>query len=95
MTPPSAALNPEEFCRLLAQELQLDEDQVRMQAAFVDDLQVDSIRMVDLMLKLEEMGISFPLEAAWEIRTVEDAYRCYVRAVQAAGGEAPAAASVG
>ncbi|MGQ9681339.1 MAG: acyl carrier protein [Anaerolineae bacterium] len=87
-------LNAEEFCRLLARELQLEEDQVTLQAAFVDDLLVDSIRMVDLMLRLEEMGIAFPLEMVWEIRTVGDAYRCYVQAMEATGG-APAAASVG
>lgn len=71
------------FRRLVAAELRLDEAQVTPEAAFVDDLLVDSIRMVDLMLRLEELGINIPLETAWEIRTVEDAYRCYVDAAGA------------
>jgi len=34
-----------------------------------------TLRMVDMMLRLEEMGISIPLEVAWQIETVGDAYR--------------------
>ena len=33
--------------------------------------------MVELMLRLEEMGLALPMEAAWEIQPVEDAYRVY------------------
>jgi acyl carrier protein len=77
----------------------LDEKQVSLRSSFVEDLLVDSIRMVDLMLRLEEMGVVFPPEAAWEIVTVEDAYRCYVDAISAreepSTGEAPARATTG
>jgi hypothetical protein len=31
-----------------------------------------------MMLRLEELGVSIPLESAWEIETVEDAYRAYL-----------------
>jgi hypothetical protein len=34
--------------------------------------------MVDMMLRLEEQGISIPLEAGWQIETVGDAYRFYL-----------------
>lgn len=68
-----------QFCALIARELQLDPAQVTPESSFVEDLMVDSIRMVDLMLRLEELGISFPPEAAWDIHTVEDAYECYLR----------------
>lgn len=30
-----------------------------------------------MMLRLEEMGIKIPLEAAWDFQTVGDAYRIY------------------
>jgi len=85
MTAAGRTLSLEEFRRLVAKELQLDEKQVTLQSFFVEDLLVDSIRMVDLMLRLEESGITFSLEAAWEIRTVEDAYRCYAQAARARG----------
>lgn len=91
-TPTARPLNREEFRRLVAKELQLDEKQVTPQSSFVEDLMVDSVRMVDLMLRLEEMGISLPPEAAWEIRTVEDAYRCYADAARGAGDAAGEAA---
>ena len=43
----------------------------------VDDLLADSIQMVGLMLRMEKMGISIPMETAWEVETVGDAYRLY------------------
>lgn len=69
----------DEFRHLIATELQLDEKDVGADSSFIDDLMVDSVRMVELMLRLEEMGISIPPEAAWEIKTVADAYRCYAQ----------------
>jgi acyl carrier protein len=83
--PVTRPLSREEFRRLVARELQLDEGQVTLQASFVEDLLVDSVRMVDLMLRLDEMGISLPPEAAWDIKTVEDAYRCYADAARGTG----------
>lgn len=59
----------------MARELEVDEERVVPEASFFSDLCVDSIRMVDMMLRPEELGINIPLEVAWEIDTVEDAYR--------------------
>ncbi len=76
-TPGPLPISFEEFRQLIARELQIDEAKVVEDAAFVEDLQADSIRLVELMLRLEDQGIQIPLEAAWEIRTVGDAYRLY------------------
>jgi acyl carrier protein len=73
--PESNNLTFEEFRSLLAEELQVDEERVIPEASFFSDLCVDSIRMVDMMLRLEELGLSIPLEDAWQIETVEDAYQ--------------------
>lgn len=67
----------EEFKRILAKELQVDESKVVPDASFVEDLFVDSIKLVELMLRLEEEGIDIPLESAWDVETVGDAYRLY------------------
>jgi acyl carrier protein len=67
----------EEFKLLVAEQLHLEEDKVRREASFIDDLMVDSIQLVDLMLNLEELGINIPIEEAWDVRTVGDAYRLY------------------
>jgi acyl carrier protein len=73
--PDSNNLTFEEFRSLLAEELQVDEERVIPEASFFSDLCVDSIRMVDMMLRLEELGLRIPLEDAWQIETVEDAYQ--------------------
>lgn len=67
----------EEFQNIVAEELQVEQGKVVREASFVDDLLADSIQLVELMLHMEEMGISIPMEAAWEVETVGDAYRLY------------------
>jgi acyl carrier protein len=71
----------DEFRKLIAEELLVDEEEITPQTSFVADLRVDSVRMVDMMLRLEEQGISIPLEAGWQIETVGDAYRFYLEGV--------------
>lgn len=73
--PESSNLTFEEFRSLIAEELQVDEEKVVPGASFFSDLCVDSIRMVDMMLRLEELGLNISLEDAWQIETVEDAYQ--------------------
>jgi len=67
----------EEFKHLIADVLQVEETKVVPEASFVSDLLVDSIKLVELMLGLEENGINIPMEAAWDVQTVGDAYRVY------------------
>jgi acyl carrier protein len=67
----------EEFRRLIATELHVDESLVVPEASFVDDLYADSIRLVEMMLRLAEQGVTIPMEEAWNVRTVGDAYRVY------------------
>jgi acyl carrier protein len=68
----------EQFRHMLAEELQIDESRLTPGASFVNDLAVDSIQLVEMMLSLEEKGISIPMEAAWDVQTVEDAYHVYL-----------------
>lgn len=70
----------EEFRRIVAEELDVDESRVVPEASFLEDLMADSIQLVEMMLHLEEMGILIPIEAAWQVRTVGDAYRLYAEA---------------
>jgi len=75
--PAKGQLTFEEFRHFLAQQLQIDESKVVPEASFVTDLMVDSISLVELMLSMEEKGINIPMEAAWDVQTVGDAYRIY------------------
>ena len=70
-------LSFEAFQAMLANLLKVDVAQVTPEAYFITDLGVDSIRMVQMLLRLEEMGIELSLESAWQIQTVGDAYRYY------------------
>jgi len=67
----------EEFRRIIAEELDVDENRVVPEASFVEDLMADSIQLVEMMLRLEELGVAIPMEKAWQVRTVGDAYRLY------------------
>ncbi len=67
-----------EFQEVLAKELMLPPEALKPEASFVADLKVDSLALVSMMLRLEDLGISIPLEEAWEIETVEDAYIRYL-----------------
>lgn len=67
----------DEFTNVLAEALIMDPGQLSAEAHFITDLAVDSIRMVELYLRFQEMGIEIPQDAVWEIQTVGDAYKYY------------------
>jgi len=75
--PPSGPISFEEFRHLIAAELQVEESRVVPEASFIEDLLADSLKLVELLLRLEEAGVSIPIEEAWNVDTVEDAYRLY------------------
>ena len=45
----------------------------------MEDLYADSIRLVEMLLLMEEKGIHIPFEDAWNIKTVGDAYQHYIQ----------------
>jgi len=75
----------DEFRRIIAEELDVDESKVMPDASFTEDLLADSIQLVEMMLRMEEMGILIPDEAAWQVRTVGDAYRFYSEGTDRSG----------
>ena len=69
------AENAEERLRkIIAEQLGVSEDEVVPEASFIDDLNADSLEMVDLIISLEEeFGIQVSDEDAERIKTVKDA----------------------
>jgi acyl carrier protein len=67
----------DDFRQMLSEELRVPPERITPEASFINDLAVDSIRMVEMILRIEELGISIPSEAAWNIITVQDAYDYY------------------
>lgn len=59
---------------LLVNELGLERDKITMDASFEEDLEVDSLGVVELLMALEdEFGVKIPDEEAEEIGTVREA----------------------
>ncbi len=55
---PDSPITFEEFRRMIADELHVEEGLVVPEASFVDTLYADSIRLVEMMLHLKQRGIS-------------------------------------
>ncbi len=58
----------------LAEELGLDREKITMAATFEEDLEVDSLGVVELLMALEDnFGVAIPDEEAERITTVGEA----------------------
>ncbi|HLJ69098.1 MAG TPA: acyl carrier protein [Chloroflexota bacterium] len=69
----------ERLRRIISEQLGVDESQVTPNASFEEDLNADSLDLVELIMSLEEeFGIEISEEDAEKIRTVGDATE-YVR----------------
>jgi acyl carrier protein len=65
-----------EFRAFLADALGVAETDLKPEARLFLDLHVDSLRILELVAKLEKLlEAELPSDLAWEIRTVDDAYR--------------------
>ena len=61
---------------IIVEQLGVEEDDVKMDASFVDDLGADSLDIVELIMALEEeFDLEIPDEDAEKIRTVGDAVK--------------------
>ena len=68
------AIDQDQIIRMIADQLQIDEDQVKPDASFMDDLGADSLDTVELIMALEEeFDIEIPDSEAEKIRTVQQA----------------------
>ena len=66
----------ERLQKILAEQFEIDEDDITLNSDIVDDLGADSLDLVDLVMSIEdEFEIEVPDEAIEEIRTVDDAVK--------------------
>ncbi len=64
----------ERLKKIIVEQLGVDEADVKLEASFVDDLNADSLDLVELVMSLEEeFGTEISDEDAENIRTVQDA----------------------
>jgi acyl carrier protein len=63
----------EKIRKRIADQLSIDEEDIRMDSSFVDDLGADSLDIVELIMALEEeFDMEIPDEDAEKISTVRD-----------------------
>lgn len=59
---------------IIVEQLGVEEEEVKLEASFIDDLGADSLDIVELVMALEEeFELEIPDEDAEKIRTVSDA----------------------
>ena len=64
----------ERLKKIIAKELSVSEEEVTPEASFIDDLNADSLDLVELIMALEEeFGVKISDEEADKIKTVKDA----------------------
>jgi acyl carrier protein len=67
------------FTELLVSELGLDEEKINPDARFEEDLEVDSLGVVELLMALEdEFDVTIPDEEAENLTTVREAIELVV-----------------
>lgn len=67
---------------MIVSQLGVDENSITMESSFVDDLNADSLDMVDLVMTMEsEFDASIPDEVAEKIVTVGDAVE-YIKSLE-------------
>ncbi|MCR5397107.1 MAG: acyl carrier protein [Lachnospiraceae bacterium] len=63
----------EELKEIMVEILGAEEDQITPEANLIDDLEADSLSIMELHMEIEEKtGIKIPDEAIMEIHTVQD-----------------------
>ena len=69
-----AASAEERLKKIIAEQLSVSEDEVTPEANFIDDLNADSLDLVELIMSLEEeFGMEISDEEAEKIVSVQDA----------------------
>ncbi|MCV0403440.1 MAG: acyl carrier protein [Chloroflexi bacterium] len=64
----------ERLKKIIVEQLGVDEEEVQPQASFVEDLNADSLDLVELIMSLEEeFGMEISDEDAEKIQKVQDA----------------------
>jgi len=63
-----------EVRRIIREQLDVEEDKIKPESSFIDDLGADSLGLVELVLAFEEnFKVEIPEEVTEKIRTVADA----------------------
>jgi acyl carrier protein len=63
----------ERVVKLVSEATKIEADKIKLETSFIDDLNLDSLDIVELMMKMEdEFGVEIPEEQAEKLKTVGD-----------------------
>jgi acyl carrier protein len=63
----------EKIINFIAQAIKKEPNTITLQSHFIEDLQLDSLDIVELLMKLEDqLGLEIPEEKAQSMKTVQD-----------------------
>ena len=68
----------EEFVEMVAEVMLIPKEKLTPQTSFTDDLFIDSLKLVEMALRIEQLGVTIPSEKYWDILTIDDAYKVYL-----------------
>jgi len=69
----------DQFRQYLVLELDLENEEVTPESKFVDDLGFDSIRVLELLCVIEDLGVELDDHTVMTLNTVDDAYFHYIQ----------------
>lgn len=81
----SSAASYEQFVDYVAEGLRLDPLALVREARLDDDLGLDSFDMVEVIVRIEELGVRFRDEDVMSVQTVGDLYEQYTRKADRSG----------
>lgn len=63
----------EKIIQIISEATKIDADKIKPETSFINDLNLDSLDIVELMMKMEdEFGVEIPEEDAEKLKTVQD-----------------------
>ena len=66
----------EQIRDIIAEQLSLEADDIKLESSFIDDLEADSLDLFEIAMSLEEaFGVEIPSEDLEGIKTVADAIK--------------------
>ena len=69
--------NFDEFKGFISEVLLVPKEKLTPETSFADDLYVDSLKLVEMALRIEQLGVTIPTESYWEIHTLGEAFEAY------------------
>lgn len=65
----------EKIAKIIEEQLGVEPDRIKLEASFIDDLNADSLDIVELVMAMEEeFGIDIPDEDAEGLKTVQNVH---------------------